>query len=185
MRLAVVIAAVMVLVGLAVALVIRGPARSPGTPGVAVSNARSDAGAPAGGQAPSFRATAISGQRITFPTGRPTAIFFMSGLCPTCIEEARIAAAVQKEFGSRIVVLAIDAAPTDSVATIRGFVQQVGVPIHYPFIRDPTGRLVVAFQVRSTDESAIVADAAGQVVYRGALTDSALRSALVRAGAQA
>lgn len=174
--------AVLVIVGLAVALVVKGPNRPAGGHAVALRQTGSKASAAAGVSLPAFTATAVDGQRVVFPSGRPTAVFFMSGLCPSCIGEAQTAAKVQAAFAGRVSVLAIDANPTDSVTTIRQFEQAVGVPIHYPFVSDPSGRLVEAFGATTTDEWAIVTNAAGHVVYRGQLSYSALHAALVRAG---
>lgn len=175
-------AGVLVVVGLMVALVAKGPSRPAGSHTVTLGPSGSKAAA-VGGSAPAFTATAVEGQRVVFPSGRPTAVFFMSGLCPSCVGEAQTAAQVQAAFAGRVSVLAIDADPTDSAAVIRQFEQAVGVPIHYPFVSDPSGRLVEAFGATSTDEWAIVTDAAGRVVYRGQLSFPSLRAALVRAGA--
>ena len=177
------LAAVLVVVGLMVALVVKGPGRPAGNHTVALRQTGQKASAVVGGSAPPFTATAVDGQRVVFPTGHPTAVFFMSGLCPSCVAEAQTAAQVQAAFAGRASVLAIDADPTDSAALIRQFEQSVDVPIHYPFVSDPSGRLVEAFGATSTDEWAIVTDAAGRVVYRGQLSYPALRGALVRAGA--
>ena len=177
-------AAVLVVVGLMVALVAKGRNRSAVSHAVALRQTGQGASAVVGGSAPAFTATAVDGQRVAFPTGYPTAVFFMSGLCSSCVAEAQTAAQVQAAFAGRASVLAIDADPTDSAALIRQFEQSVGVPIHYPFVSDPSGRLVEAFGATSTDEWAIVTDAAGRVVYRGELSYPALRAALVRAGAQ-
>jgi len=168
-----------------VALVAKGPGRPAGSHAVALRQTGQRASAAVGGSAPAFTATSVDGQRVAFPTGYPTAVFFMSGLCPSCVAEAQTAAKVQAAFAGRASVLAIDADPTDSATLIHQFEQAVGVPIHYPFVADPSGRLVEAFGATSTDEWAIVTNAAGRVVYRGELSYPALRAALVRAGASA
>ena len=179
------VAASLLAIGLLVALLAKGPGRSTGNHIVTLGRTGSKESAAVGASAPAFSAIAIDGQRVIFPTVHPTAVFFMSGLCPTCIAEARTAAQVQTAFAGQVSVLAIDADPTDSAGVIRQFEEAVGVPIHYPFVSDSSGRLVEAFGATSTDEWAIVTDAAGHVVYRGQLSYQALRAALIRAGALA
>lgn len=178
-----VVVTVVVVGGLFLALVAKGPSRSAGSHAVTLRTAGHKANTPTGEGPPAFTATAVGGQQVVFPSGRPTAVFFMSGLCDTCVAEAQTAAKVQAAFQGRASVLAIDADPTDSAGVIRQFEQSVGVPITYPFVSDPSGRLVVAFGATSTDEWAIVTNAGGPVVYRGQLTYRALSAALVRAGA--
>lgn len=177
------LAAVLVVAGLMMALVAKGPNRPASSHAVALRHGGERASAVVGGSAPGFDATVVDGQWVVFPSGRPTAVFFMSGLCPSCVAEAQTAAKVQAAFAGRTSVLAIDADPTDSAELIRQFEQAVGVPITYPFISDPSGRLVEAFKATSTDEWAIVTNGAGRVLYRGQLSYPALQAALVRAGA--
>jgi peroxiredoxin len=159
-----------------------GPAGQAGGPrqtsGVAL---HSRGGFEVGDEAPSFSVVTSAGSRFSLPARKPAAVFFMAGWCGTCIPEAEALAAIDKEFGGRVAIVAVSADPTDSPAALRRFAETAGA--RYGFVHDKDGTLATAFGVRSLDTTVVV-DSEGRIVFRDAVpTDQAtLRRALSRAG---
>jgi peroxiredoxin len=176
------VAAAIVLASSAVAL--RGqPAASDGTDPAAatpVELVKAGGGDP-GEQAPQFTATTTAGTQFSLPAGKPAVVFFMAGWCTSCYAEAQALARIEQQHGDKVSILAVSPDPSDSLAAIRRFAEQVGA--EYGFAHDVTGTLAQALGARSLDTTVVV-DAAGRVVYRdGHPTDEAtLRTALAQAG---
>lgn len=123
----------------------------------------------------------VSGSTFSVPAGKPTVLFFMTGECASCVEGARTLDAIERQYGDRLAVLAVDMDPGASTAAVRAFAESAGSP-RYSFARDPDGRMVGALAVRALD-TVVITDANGAVVYRGVSPDQAsLRAALGKAG---
>lgn len=168
-------AASAVLVVVALALAGRGETGSDGVPSL-------EGGAAVGEMAPAFFVTTVGGTSFTLPAQKPAVLFFMAGWCSTCIPEAEALDRIERSVGDRVAILAVDADPADSLASLEQFIALVGSP-RYGFAQDRDGRLVAAFDVHALDTTVVV-DAAGRVVYRDAVpTDEpVLRRALAKAG---
>lgn len=134
-----------------------------------------------GGLAPGFSLPTTAGSTFRFPTQRPTLVYFMAGWCGTCVPEAQALARVAPSVGSRADLVAVDADPSDSWASLRGFVAAVGTPA-YVFAKDD-GKLDQAFGVNALDTT-IGIDASGRVAYRniGGLDDAGVKAALAKIG---
>lgn len=135
-----------------------------------------------GGPAPAaLSVKTVSGSTFSLPAGKPTVLFFMTGECASCIEGARALDTIERQYGDRLAVLAVDRDPGATTAAVRAFAQAAGNP-RYSFARDPDGRMVGAFAVRALD-TVVITDAGGAVVYRAVSPDQAsLRTALGKAG---
>jgi thiol-disulfide isomerase/thioredoxin len=108
-------------------------------------------------------------------------LFFMTGECGSCIEGARTLDAIERQYGDRLAVLAVDMDPGATTAGVRAFAEAAGRP-RYEFARDPDGRMVGAFAVRALD-TVVITDADGAVVYRGVSPDrTSLQAVLSKAG---
>lgn len=142
-------------------------------------------GAAAGGVgsfSPAFSLPTVSGATFVFPTHRPTLLYFMAGWCGTCVPGARALGQVASSVAGRADLVAVDADPSDSWSSLRGFVTTVGSP-DYVFGKD-NGKVDQAFGVNSLD-TAIGIDASGHVAYRsiGQLdSPDAVRAALAKIG---
>jgi peroxiredoxin len=156
-----------------------GQAGEPRQPSGVVLHSRG--GFEVGDKAPSFSVVTSADSTFSLPARKPAAVFFMAGWCGTCIPEAQALAAIDKEFGDRVAIVAVSADPTDSPAALRRFADAAGA--RYGFVHDNNGALTTAFGVRSLDTTVVV-DSEGRIVFRDAgPTDQAtLRRALSRAG---
>ncbi len=134
-----------------------------------------------GAAAPAFSLPTLSGSPFVYPTHRPTLLYFMAGWCGTCVPEAQALGRLQASVGSAAVLLAVDADPSDTWASMRSFAKELGAPGH-DFGKDD-GRVDAAFGVNELDTT-VVLDASGRVVSRtiGALDDAGLRAALAKVG---
>ena len=134
-----------------------------------------------GDQAPAFTATTTTGTSFSLPAGKPAVLFFMAGWCASCIPEATALENIRQDYGDRVAILGVDADPSDSLRSLRGFRDVVGAG--YGFVFDRDGTLTQALRARSLDTTVVV-DAAGRIVYRdGYPTEEAtLREALAKAG---
>lgn len=135
-----------------------------------------------GDTAPQFTTGTTTGTTFALPAGKPAVVFFMAGWCGSCFPEAQALAAVNKQMGDKVAILAVSPDPSDSIGALKDFAKQAGAS--YGFAHDNTGALAQALGVRSLDTT-VVTDSAGKIVFRdGVPTDEAtLRSALTKAGA--
>lgn len=154
-----------------------------GDSGSPVARRQAPSGGEVGELAPPLTVRTISGTDFSVPAGgRPTVLFFMAGWCDTCLPEAMALDHIQRDFGDRIAILAIDADPSDSLPTLQGFVRAAGNPA-YPFAQDTHGELVTAFSARTLDTT-VITDASGRIVFRDAVPsdEATLRAALREVG---
>lgn len=136
-------------------------------------NAQTASGA--GSASAALSVKTISGTTFSLPAGKPTMLFFMTGEFASCID------AIERQYGDRLAVLAVDMDPGATTAAVRAFAEAAGSP-RYSFARDPDGRMVGAFAVRALD-TVVITDASGTVVYQAVSPDQAsLRTALGKAG---
>ena len=142
---------------------------------------RAGGGSDVGQKAPSFSVATTTGSTFSLPAGKPAALFFMAGWCGSCLPEAEALAAIDREFGDRVAIVAISADPTDSPDALRRFAGEAAAG--YGFVHDKEGALVTAFGVRSLDTTVVV-DKAGRIVFRDAVPsdEATLRRSLARAG---
>jgi peroxiredoxin len=144
-----------------------------------VSPCTAGGGFEVGDRAPSFSVVTSAGSTFSLPARKPAGVFFMAGWCGTCIPEAQALAAIDKEFGDRVAIVAVSADPTDSPAALRRFADAA----RYGFAHDKDGTLATAVGVRSLDMTVVV-DSEGRIVFRDAVPtgEATLRRALSRAG---
>lgn len=135
-----------------------------------------------GQQGPTFTVRTLSGEAFTMPSGKPTILTFVD-LCPTCIQDTRNLAALQKRFDG-VAVLAVASDPTADKARVAAFMRQAGDP-GFALALDPQSTLTRRFDAFSMAASVVVADAAGRITYRGPVDDASIADALVEAGAGA
>lgn len=156
--------------------------RPGGDGGRPVAGRQAQSGGEVGEMAPPVTVRTLSGTDFSVPAGRPTVLFFMAGWCDTCLPEAKALDHIQRDFGDRIAILAVDADPSDSLPTLQGFIRAAGSPA-YPFAQDTHGELVTAFSARTLDTT-VITDAAGKIVFRDAVPsdEATLRAALREVG---
>lgn len=138
--------------------------------------------ATAGETASPMSVVTLSGSTFAVPTGKPTALWFTADGCRSCIPKAQALDRIKAAAGDRIAVLGVDISPTDTEATYRRWIEEVGNP-RFDFAMDKNGQLTVAWKVRDTS-TVVILDPAGKVVYHstGAADEATLRSAFAKAG---
>ncbi|MHB8718603.1 MAG: TlpA family protein disulfide reductase [Candidatus Dormibacteria bacterium] len=180
------------LAGAAVTAVLIGLALRASSPAASVGQAtpRVSVTSPAGGsaqvgdRASGFTATTVAGQTFQVPAGRPTVLYFMAGWCSSCRPEAQALGQIDSQRHGQVAILAVDADPTDPLASLQNFIAQVGNP-GYAFVQDEGGALVQAFGATALDTTVVI-DGNGRVVYRNTrpIDEQTLEAALARAGSQ-
>lgn len=164
---------------------VRPGSRSNGTADAGTGSARVDAEGrgttDVGGQAPAFSVTTLSGATFSFPTGKPTVLFFLAGWCGSCVPEAQALGRIQRDLGDRVAILAVSIDPSETPDTLREFIRAAGSP-QYPFAIDAEGTLMRAFNARSLDTT-VIAGPTGRIVFRDGIPtgETTLRSAIARA----
>ena len=98
--------------------------------------------------------------------GNPTIIFFMAYWCGTCIPESRALARIQREYGERVSIVAIDVDPTSTPNALAGF-KQAADDGAFTWAFDAGQQVTNAYQVRALDTTLIL-DPEGRVIYRDA-----------------
>lgn len=176
-------AAAVVVVALVVVATRGGSSQSPTSGPAPHVEMVSGGGGDVGQTAPVFTAATVSGSTFRAPGGKPTVVYFMAGWCSTCMPESRALGIVEQRENGRVNILAVDADPTDSLASLQNFIKQVGNP-DYAFAQDESGKLVQAFNATALDLT-VVMDSGGHVVSRTTtpIDQSAILAALARAGA--
>ena len=147
------------------------------TPGATASAGSGAVGEPLG----TYALVSIDGQKIQVPAGKPGALFFMAGWCYSCVAEAAALDKLERRHGDRISVLAVSPDPTDTVASLTRFREEVGA--RYPYAWDKQGTLARALGVRALDTT-VVYDARGKAVFRDAVPSDlqTLEAAFRKAG---
>lgn len=86
---------------------------------------------------PDFRLQDYNGKTVNFAdfAGKPLVINSWAAWCPFCRKELSAFAAIQKEFGDTVVVIAIDRA--ESLKTSKKYSDELGVTDDLIFLLDP------------------------------------------------
>lgn len=108
------------------------------------------------GGVPAFSLSDYGGKTVTLNdfAGRPLVINSWAAWCPFCVEELDDFAAVQKEFGDRVTIIAVDRAESLSVA--KEFTDELGVTDDLVFLLDPTDSLYTSIGGFSMPETIFV-----------------------------
>lgn len=117
----------------------------------------------AGDKAPDFHLQNYSGKTIN-PSdfaGKPLVINSWAAWCPFCRQEIPDFATAQKEFGDKIVIIAIDRA--ESLAVAKGYTDQQGTTNNLIFLLDPSDSFYQSIGGFSMPETIFV-DKNGNVV---------------------
>jgi thiol-disulfide isomerase/thioredoxin len=138
-------------------------------------------GAAVGKPSPTIAWPTLAGRTFRLPAGRPVVVYFMAAWCSDCQPEAQALGQLQRQFGDRVAIVAVDADPSDLESQTRAFFHTAGDP-GYAIARDQNGRLAGAFAVRALDTTVVV-NPAGRVVYRDEVSTNlpTLKTALAKA----
>ena len=119
-----------------------------------------------GPPAPDFTVPTLDGGTFTLSEqrGKPVILFAMAYWCGTCVPEARALAQLHREYGDRLVIVALDVDPSSTPDLLRRFRQFAGNP-DYVWAFDRRGEVTQLFRIRSLDTT-IVVDGEGRIVYR-------------------
>lgn len=132
--------------------------------------------AASGEQVPDLTLTNYEGNTVRLAdfTGKPRVINSWAAWCPFCVKELTDFATVQKEFGDRVVMVAIDRAETREVA--REFTDQLGISQDLVFLLDPNDSFYQAIGGFSMPETLFVkADGTIHFHKRGPMTVDEIR----------
>lgn len=125
---------------------------------------------------PDFRLQDYEGKTVSLAdfAGKPLVINSWAAWCPFCREELPAFAAVQKEFGDRVVIVAIDR--QESLATAKGFTDAQGTSNDLIFLLDPSDSFYQSIGGFSMPETIFV-DGAGviQLHKRGPMSVDEIR----------
>lgn len=150
--------------------------------GAEVAAAQGSVGGKVGDQAPALAVETISGSTFSLPTDKPVIVFFMTVGCGSCVEESVALGRVERSFGDRVAILAVDMNPSEPVEYLKEFARSVGDP-GYAFAIDARGDLTKAFQATALDTTVVI-DGSGEIVYRDEVPSNVrtIRFALAKAG---
>lgn len=114
--------------------------------------------------APNFALKDYDGNAVTLSqfAGRPVVVNAWAAWCPFCREELKDFAAVQEEFGNRVIIIAIDRA--EPLETAQRYTDELGVTGKMIFLLDPSDSFYQSIGGFSMPETIFV-DAAGQIVF--------------------
>lgn len=120
----------------------------------------------AGPPAPDFTVPTLDGGTFTLSEqrGKPVILFAMAYWCGTCVPEARALAQLRREYGDRLVIVALDLDPSSTPALLSRFRQFAGNP-DYVWAFDRRGEVTQRYRIRALDTT-IVVDPSGRIVYR-------------------
>jgi hypothetical protein len=110
------------------------------------------------------RLTAIDGERVSLPAGRPGMLMLSSSLCTTCFLTVRDMGKLKSQLGRRVDAAFISVDPGDSVATLRDRRDAIGDP-PIPSAIDTSGTLASQYEIRTLG-TVVVFDARGRIVSR-------------------
>jgi thiol-disulfide isomerase/thioredoxin len=96
--------------------------------------------------------------------GKPTLIEFWASWCEQCEALQPQIDRIQAEWGSRINVVAVAVAVSQSLRRVRRHVEDHGIA--YPYLWDAAGEAVRAYEVPGTSV-VVILDADGKVAYTG------------------
>lgn len=114
--------------------------------------------------APDFALKDYAGNTITLSQfrGRPAVVNSWAAWCPFCKDELPDFAAVQREFGDRVAIIAVDRAESLDVA--KRYSDELGVTGRLILLLDPADSFYQSIGGFSMPETIFV-DAAGQIVF--------------------
>lgn len=137
--------------------------------------------APAGPRLPDLALTDYDGRTVRFTDliGKPLVVNSWAVWCTFCRKELPDFAAVQREFGDRVMIVAVDRA--EPAATAKAFSDELGITQDLRFLLDPSDSFYRAIGGFSMPETIFV-DRAGIIREhrRGVLTREALRAEVQR-----
>jgi hypothetical protein len=139
-----------------------------------------DARSPGAAAVRTVSLTTMDGGGVTVPAvGKPTAVYFFSASCGTCIGGARALGVAQRSVGDAAYVM-VGVDRNDRPEWVREFLAVAGHP-DAAVVLDLDGRVAGAYRVTQLS-TAVVLDRDGREVYRGVEPSSAdLMTALRRA----
>ncbi len=136
-------------------------------------------GAPAASGA--FTAHTVTGGQVVVPGSKPTVLFFFSVGCGSCGPGSAALAEAQNAAPQAANYVAVDVAPSETVADITAFLAQNHAS-SLAYASDSNAQLISAYQVQDLS-SVVVINRAGTVVFRGVEPDAGqIRSAVTKAG---
>lgn len=135
-----------------------------------------------GPRLPAFSVETLSGEVFSFPTERPTAIYFTGSTCASCLPKATALDRIEQAAGGAVAVLGVDIDGFDTEEMFRDWIAHAGTPRH-AFAMDTDFRLLDLFEVTALS-TVVVTDGTGRLVWRSADDVGApeLRRALAQAG---
>lgn len=131
-----------------------------------------------------FSIGTLTGDVFSFPTGRPTALYFTGSTCASCLPKAEALDRIEREADGAVAVLGVDVDGFDTEEMFRDWIAHAGTPRH-AFAMDTDFRLLDLFEVTALS-TVVVTDGAGHLVWRSAdeAGEPELRRALARAGSR-
>ncbi|WP_407792076.1 MULTISPECIES: peroxiredoxin family protein [Actinomycetes] len=141
----------------------------------------SSAGAAAPAASGAFTAHTVTGGQVVVPGSKPTVLFFFSVGCGSCGPESAALAGVQNAAPQAANYVAVDVAPSETVADITAFLAQNHAS-SLAYASDSNAQLISAYQVQDLS-SVVVINRAGTVVFRGVEPSAGqIRDAVTKAG---
>lgn len=100
-----------------------------------------------GKQVPDFNLKTMDGKsvRLADLKGKPVVINFWATWCPPCKVEMPLLEQASRQFGDRVVFLAVD--DDEDLNTVQSFARQAGVS--FPVLLDPNGKINQLYFVQS------------------------------------
>ena len=127
-------------------------------------------------KAPDFALQDYDGKTVRLAdfTGKPMVINSWAAWCPFCRKELVDFAAAQKEFGDKVVMIAVDRAETRDIA--KKYTDELGVTGEMLFLLDPSDNFYQSIAGFSMPETIFV-DSNGNIVFhkRGPMDISEIR----------
>ncbi|MBX5468181.1 MAG: hypothetical protein K6U14_11925 [Firmicutes bacterium] len=134
------------------------------------------ASAPAAPPAPRVTLTALSGQALTVPDGKPTILYFISAQCSSCVAGLHELAALGTQLPHSVQWVSVDVTPQyDSPPTVTTMMAETGAqwPAAYA-----TNALLEAYHVTELDQLAVIG-ANGRLLYDGGRPSAATLRGLI------
>lgn len=116
--------------------------------------------------APDFSVPTLDGGTFTLAEqrGKPTIVFFMAYWCGTCVPEGRALAQLQREYGDKISIVALDVDPSSTPDALTRFKEMAdNGPFTWAF--DTGQKVTAAYEVAALDTTLIL-DREGHVIYK-------------------
>lgn len=115
-------------------------------------------------KAPDFRLQDYNDKTVSLAdfAGKPVVVNSWAAWCPFCREELKDFAAVRREFGDRVAIIAIDRA--EPLATAKRYSDELGVTDDLIFLLDPSDSFYQSIGGFSMPETIFV-DAEGRIVF--------------------